>query len=102
MPNRQKQKGNRVERLIVELLQAEGWTAKRAWGSDGRALGKAETVDITATDPTGRQVDIQVKSRKALADYLYPPEGCDLTIIKGDRKEPMVVITLEEFLKKWV
>jgi len=102
MPNKSKAKGNRFERELVKLLESHGWVARRAWGSDGRALGKTEGVDITAVSPDGSEVDIQAKSRASLAEYIYPPEGCDITIVKGDRREPLVVITLEEFLTKWV
>lgn len=98
MPNKSKAKGNRVERIIVDLLQAAGWTATRAWGSNGRAIGKHEEVDIAAFMPNGTPLDIQVKSRKKLPDYIRPPEACDLTVLKEDRQEPYVVISLEKFI----
>lgn len=102
MPNKRKEKGNRVERAIVKILEGTGWQAKRAPGSNGNALGKEQTVDIQAFTPDGVEYTIQVKGRKSIAAYLYPPDSCDFTIVKGDRREPLVVITLEEFLTKWV
>ena len=40
MPNRSKQKGNRFERLVVEMTKDSGLAAKRAWGSNGEAMGE--------------------------------------------------------------
>lgn len=101
MPNKRKEKGNRVERAIVKLLEAENWQAKRAPGSNGNALGKEETVDILAYNPDGMEYTIQVKGRKSIAAYLYPPDSCDFVIAKGNYKKPLVVMDLETFLTKW-
>lgn len=97
MPSKSKRKGNRVERVIVDILKEAGWDATRAWGSNGRALGKHEEVDITATIGS-YEFDIQVKGRKSIAEYMIPPESCDMTIAKADRQEPLVVISLKKFI----
>ena len=44
--NRSKQKGNRFERECVKMAENHGFSAERAYGSNGRALGESETVDI--------------------------------------------------------
>lgn len=97
MPNKKKQKGNRVERVIVQYLEERGIKAERARGSDGRAFGEAEVVDVKAEFPFGKFL-IQVKGRAKVADYLVPPVGSDCTIVKGDRQEPLIVLRLQDFL----
>ena len=47
--NRSKAKGNRFERLIVDMTKdffEEKIKVKRAWGSNGAAMGQHEEVDI--------------------------------------------------------
>ena len=39
MPSKSKAKGNRFERQIVQDIEGKGLKAKRAWGSNGEALG---------------------------------------------------------------
>ena len=46
-----KQKGNRVEREVVKIFEEYKWKARRAWGSNGQALGHHEEVDIAAKHP---------------------------------------------------
>ena len=46
MGRSQKQKGNRIERKIVKILQENGFEAKRTWGSSGRSMGLDDEVDI--------------------------------------------------------
>ena len=46
MPSKSKAKGNRFERQIVKDIEKAGKEAKRAWGSNGAALGMHEEVDV--------------------------------------------------------
>ena len=46
MPNKSKAKGNRFEREIVEAVELHDVKCVRAWGSNGRALGHHEEVDV--------------------------------------------------------
>ena len=46
MPSKSKAKGNRFERLVVDMSKDAGVPAKRAWGSNGAALGMHEEVDV--------------------------------------------------------
>ena len=46
MPSKSKEKGNRFERLCVNLALAKDLSAQRAWGSDGRSMGEHQEVDI--------------------------------------------------------
>ena len=93
MPHPSKRKGNRFEREIVHAAQDAGLSAERAYASDGRALGEAETVDvmIRAGD---EPIRIQAKRRKKIAKYLTPPEGADVTVIREDRADALAVVPL--------
>ena len=44
--NKSKAKGNRFEREIVDAVELHEVKCVRAWGSNGRALGCHEEVDI--------------------------------------------------------
>jgi Holliday junction resolvase len=78
-----KKKGNRVEREIVNIFKTYNWEAERAWGSNGKAMGEHEEVDIKAYKDEIKLL-IQVKARKAIADY---------------RMNPLVVIDIDLFLQ---
>lgn len=98
MTHPNKRRGNDLEREIVNLATERGLPAKRAWGSNGRALGEHETVDLLLAG-----LKIQAKRRKSLAEFLQVPEACDAVIFRQDRKPAMVLMSLErlfELLKK--
>lgn len=86
-----KQKGNRCEREAVNRAKQLGLDALRAWGSDGRALGKHEEVDIVVDD-----VCIQVKARKKLPAYLSLGH-VDAVLIKQDFGDRMILIPFDEW-----
>jgi Holliday junction resolvase len=94
-----KKKGNRVEREIVNIFKESNWEAERAWGSNGRAMGEHEEVDIKAEKGEVKLL-VQVKARKAIADYIKPnTDIVDIQVVKEDRKEPLVVLPLYMFLQ---
>ena len=94
MPNRSKQKGNRFERLIVEKAKSYGVGAERAWGSNGRALGMHEEVDVLLEG----DLRIQAKCRKNIAKWLKPSEVVDAVAVKENRGETYIILRYEEFL----
>jgi len=94
MPSSSSRKGSNAEREVVKAAQACGIDAKRAYGSDGRSLGEASTVDVMIGE-----YRVQVKRRAKIADYVFPPEGADVTAIREDRGDWHIVMTLEEFVK---
>ena len=76
--------------------QAAGVPAQRACASNGRALGEAEAVDVAL----GLQGwTVQAKRRKRIAQYLTPPEGCDVVALREDRGESLVVLPYRRFLQ---
>ena len=94
MSHPSKQKGNRFERLCVDKAQSYGVGAERAWGSNGRALGMHEEVDVLV----GSNFKIQAKCRKKIASFLIPTEHVDAVICKEDRGEMLIIMRLDDVL----
>ena len=94
MPNKSKAKGNRFEREIVEAIELHDIKAVRAWGSNGKAFGHHEEVDILIND----EIKVQAKVRKALPKWIAPSEHVDVQIIKENRGKIFVVQELNDWL----
>jgi Holliday junction resolvase len=97
MPHKNKIRGNNLERELVNSAKEAGLSAKRAYASDGRSLGKSEKVDVMVEEYT-----IQAKRRKKVAQWLYPDfHGDDVYAVatRMDRKEPLIIIPYKEWLK---
>tara|TARA_R100001463_G_scaffold42549_10_gene89150 strand:- start:92 stop:406 length:315 start_codon:yes stop_codon:yes gene_type:complete len=95
MGSKSKQKGNRFERLVVKLTQDAGIPAKRAWGSNGAALGHHEEVDVLINN----DIKVQCKCRAKIAEWMLPNENVDIQVIKEDRGMPLAVIPYEDYLE---
>tara|TARA_R100001463_G_scaffold45745_1_gene94161 strand:+ start:795 stop:1106 length:312 start_codon:yes stop_codon:yes gene_type:complete len=95
MAHPSKNKGNRFERLIVNITKDEGIEAKRAYASDGRALGCHEEVDVLIDG----KIKVQCKTRKKIANWMMPSEHVDIQVIKEDRGIPYVVIPYDDYLE---
>ena len=89
-----KLKGSNFERELVNTAKAFGLHAVRAYGSNGKALGEAETVDLKIEG-----VNVQAKRRKALASFLRIPEGCTAVVFREDRGDTLTLIDFEFFLQ---
>lgn len=94
MPNKSKAKGNRFEREIVDAIEIHEVKAVRAWGSNGKAIGQHEEVDILV----GGEIKVQAKVRKALPKWIKPSEHVDVQIIKEDRGKIYVVQELNDWI----
>jgi hypothetical protein len=94
MPNKSKAKGNRFEREIVEAIELHEVKAVRAWGSNGKALGEHEEVDILIDN----EIKVQAKVRKVLPKWIKPSEHVDIQVIKEDRGKIYVVQELNDWL----
>ena len=98
MASKSKSKGNRIEREVVDIFKKRGYECQRAWDSNGRAMGEHEEVDVKA-QIKNMKFKIQVKGRKAIADYLKPDtEVVNAQVLKEDRMPPYIVMVLEDFL----
>jgi len=97
MPNKSKAKGNRFEREIVEAIELHDIKAVRAWGSNGKAFGHHEEVDILIND----EIKVQAKVRKALPKWIAPSEHVDVQIIKEDRGKMYVIQELNDWMLEY-
>ena len=92
MPSKSKAKGNRFERLCVNIATSFGLNAQRAWGSDGRSMGEHQEVDIKI-----EQYKVQCKTRKRIAEWLKPGKEVDIQVVKEDAGEVFVIQPLEKW-----
>jgi len=81
-----KAKGTRFEREVKKEFEKAGFEVVRSAASLGKADLYVEKIG-----------SIQCKTRKKLSLYnLF--DGADVLVVKADRKEPLVVISLQKFL----
>lgn len=92
---RHKQKGDRVEREIVSILKRHGIPAKRVPLS-GSVSGYPGDVQACIN---GCELVLEVKARKDFKTLYNWLEQRDALILKADRKEPLLVLRLTDFLK---
>ena len=87
-----RRKGQRLERVLVRLLQARGFAAERmplSGAAGGRFSG-----DVVIP-LMGRDLCVEVKARADGFRELYCwLNGRDVLIVKADRQEPLVVLRL--------
>ena len=98
MTHPSKNKGNTFERELVNQAIDSGLEAKRAYGSNGEALGFHATVDLVVE---GQK--LQAKRRKAIPAWLGLSEHVDAVVVRADYKEALVLITWFDYLDylKW-
>ena len=94
MPSKSKAKGNRFERLCVDIAKKHGLSSQRAWGSDGRSMGEHQEVDIKI-----EEYKLQCKTRKRVAKWLKPSKEVDVQVVKEDGGEVFVIQPLEKWLE---
>ncbi len=89
-----RQKGDRLEREVVKLLQAAGVPARRVPLS-GSMAGYPGDVVVTVA---GRDHVLECKSRRDFATLYKWLEHRDALVLKGDRREHLVVLRLGDLL----
>ncbi len=94
MANKAKIKGNSFEREVVMEAKTHGLQAKRAWGSNGKALGLHEEVDLLLEG-----YKVQCKRRKKLGTIVKPSEEVDIQVIREDRGISYAVLPLDLLFK---
>lgn len=96
MPHPSRRKGFRFEAELVRDFQEAGHRAERAYASNGQSLctdrGERCTDDVDVL--VNGSLRIQAKRRKAIADYIKPPAGADVTALREDRGQTYVVVPL--------
>ena len=83
--------------MIVDKAQSYGVGAERAWGSNGRALGMHEEVDVLLEG----HLRIQAKCRKNIAKWLKPSVFVDAVVVKENRGETYIILRYDEFLEDY-
>ena len=86
-------KGNRVERAIVRVLQNHGFAAERVplSGAARGRFGGDVSLPLLGVDRR-----VEVKSRADGFRQLYRwLDGADLLIVRADRKPPLVILPLK-------
>ncbi len=91
-----KRKGDRLERLTAHTIREAGYPAERVPLS-----GACDWLpgDVTATLPGLGEVCLECKSRRDFATLHKWLQHRDGLILKADRKEPLMVLRLADFLK---
>ena len=96
MANRSKQKGDRAERAIVELLRSAGLNAYRVPLS-GAVNGFMSDVEIRFQNET---LKIESKARSKGFSRIYTwLLGNDAVVVKADYNEPLIFMRLEQWAK---
>lgn len=96
MGKMQKRKGYRVENEIEKAFTSSGVNAKRIPLSGSTDFAKGD-VQIVLKD---RVLTAEVKARKDGFKQIYEwLDDKDLLVIKADRKEPLVVLRLVDYIK---
>lgn len=98
MTHPSKSKGNGFERELVQQATDSGLEAKRAWGSNGEALGCHATVDLVIEDQK-----LQAKRRKSIPAWLGMSEHVNAVVVRADYQEAVVLISWFDYLDflKW-
>jgi Holliday junction resolvase len=88
-----RQKGNRTERTIVQLLQGHGFAAERVplSGAVRGRFGGDVSVPILGVD---RRVECKVRASGFRQLYAWL-NGADFLVVRADRREPLVVVPLK-------
>ena len=93
MTHPSKKKGNRYEHELVRQARASGIEAKRAYGSNGEALGLHAEVDCVIG-----KFKVQAKRRKSIASFMSPSENVDVQAIRADFGETLIVMRFSDWL----
>ncbi len=94
MTHPSKRKGNTYERELVNGASELGIEAKRAYASNGQALGHHEEVDCLIGG-----YRVQAKRRKSISSHLIPSENVDCVAMRQDKGETLIVMRWSDWLK---
>jgi Holliday junction resolvase len=90
---RSREKGNRVERMLVQALCEHGFAAERVplSGAARGRFGGDVSLPLLGCD---RRVEVKCRGHGFCQLYSWLAEA-DLLIVKADRREPLVVLPLK-------
>ncbi len=95
-PAKNKLRGSIFERKLVTLAKKRGLKAKRAYASNGEALGEVKEVDLMVNG-----YRIQAKKRAKLPAYLDLDTGVDMVVFSRDHGQDLTLVPYEQVLK-WI
>jgi len=95
-PARNKLRGSTFERKLVNLAKALGLESKRAYASNGEALGEVKEVDLMVAG-----YRIQAKKRAKLPAYLDIDKGVDMVVFSRDHGEDLTLVPYATVLE-WI
>lgn len=91
-----KSKGARIEREIVTRLKNAGLNAKRY--APLQTFKDNGAPDIILEDAAGNKTNIEVKGRARGSQFYDWLGENDLLVYRVDRKQPLVIMTLENWI----
>lgn len=106
MPNRNKEKGSRLEMAVCKAAESFGLKAYRVAGS-GNIRGGGEG-DVNIYTPSGKRISIECKARKEGFKFIYDSLGLhDALVIHEVKpgntvktaKEKLAVLPLDKYLE---
>jgi len=99
MPNKNAIKGKGFERELVKYFESVGYLAKRAWGSNGEAMGEHKDVDLLViSNSLVRRY--QCKRTKQLPKWLGMSSFVDGVLIREDHGETFILMPLKKYIKE--
>lgn len=98
MSNKGKDKGYRFEKQCIDMLHDNDIDAKRAYGSNGLALGLTNDVDIKI-EHKNKIYPLQCKVRKRLGNIFKPNENNYGQVVKQDYDVPYITMRFKDFIE---
>jgi Holliday junction resolvase len=94
---RSREKGTRAERLVVDLMQASGFSAERIplSGSAGGKFSGDVTMPLLGID---RRVEVKSRATGFATLNRWLTDNFAL-VVKADRREPLVILRLRDALE---
>lgn len=97
MTHPNKVRGNTLERELVNWARRHNLDAERAWGSDGRARGWHQEVDVMV-----QGMPVQCKRHKALPKWLHMDDAVGAVVFREDRGSMYALIRVDDKLADWL
>lgn len=107
MTNKSKLKGSNYEREVVNYLKSLGFSAKRAYASNGNSLGMHEEVDVVVESKPNKTfcdlpIKLQLKRRKKFPKVFQLTDNVDASVFKEDKGKSYIVLRFEDFVKRFL
>ena len=99
MSNANRRRGFGFEREFANFWKnLKGFSAKRAWGSNGEAIGMHKEVDVAVwPDPDADPIRFQCKRHKRMPKWLQMPDEVDAVAFREDRGDTYILVRLSTF-----